>query len=200
MAGFFYSIIFIMSNIIESHIKEHLDVLNSVKNLDKSIKSISKVLIECLRNEGTIFWCGNGGSASDSQHLAGELIGRFVGERKPLKSIALNADSAVMTCIVNDYGYEEIFSRQVEALGRHGDVLIGISTSGKSKNVINAFKVAHNKEMITIGFLGKGGGEALKCVDYSVVIESYTTARIQEMHIMIGHILCDLIENGLNLK
>ena len=111
-----------------------------------------------MEKGGTIFWCGNGGSASDSQHLAGEFVGRFVDERKPLKSIALTADSAVMTCIVNDYGYEHIFSRQIEALGSKGDVLVGITTSGNSKNVLKAFEVAKNKGVRTIGLLGKAGG------------------------------------------
>ena len=110
-------------------------------------KSVANLLIECLEHGGTIFWCGNGGSASDSQHLAGELVGRFVGEREPLKSIALTADSAVMTCIVNDYGYKHIFSRQIEALGSKGDILIGISTSGNSENVIHAFEVAKQIEI-----------------------------------------------------
>ena len=148
----------------------------------------------------TIFWCGNGGSASDSQHLAGELVGRFIGDRKPLKSIALNADTSVMTCIVNDYGYDYIFSRQVEALGSKGDVLIGITTSGNSGNILKAFEVANNLKMTTIGLLGKGGGEAKNISQHSLIINSQSTARIQEAHITVGHILCDLIELGLNLK
>jgi D-sedoheptulose 7-phosphate isomerase len=189
-----------MNSIIQSHIKEHQEVLDTINTLADSIEQTASTLINCLKNDGTIYWCGNGGSASDSQHLAGELVGRFVGDRKPLRSIALNADSAVMTCIVNDYGYEHIFSRQVEGLGRQGDVLIGISTSGNSQNVINALNVAKTKKMSTIGLLGKGGGKARDAVDHAIVIPSNTTARVQEMHIMIGHIICDLIEEGLNLK
>tara|TARA_B100000767_G_C19431236_1_gene396013 strand:+ start:46 stop:618 length:573 start_codon:yes stop_codon:yes gene_type:complete len=189
-----------MNELIKKHILEHSDVLDSIKHLDKSIIKVANLLIHCLENKGTIFWCGNGGSASDSQHLAGELVGRFVNERKPLKSIALTADSAVMTCIVNDYGYEHIFSRQVEGLGSEGDILVGISTSGNSQNVLNAFQVANQKGMISIGLLGKGGGEAASIVMNSVIIESQSTARVQEMHILIGHILCDFIEEGLNLK
>lgn len=189
-----------MKKIIQHHIEEHLSVAKQLITLEPSIKTIAEILIEALSYHKTIFWCGNGGSASDSQHLAGELIGRFVGDRKPLKSIALNADSAVMTCIVNDYGYEHIYSRQVEGLGADGDVLIGITTSGNSENVLNAFKVANDKAMKTIGLLGKGGGQAVNLVQHSIVIPSNTTARIQEMHILIGHILCDLIEEGLNLK
>lgn len=189
-----------MKKIISKHIIEHSDVLDSVMKLDKSIEKVAHLLIHCLENDGTIFWCGNGGSASDSQHLAGELVGQFVGERRPLKSIALTADSAVMTCIVNDYGYEHVFSRQVEALGSEGDVLVGISTSGNSKNVLYALEAAENKGIVTIGLLGKGGGEAASLVNQSIIIQSNVTARIQEMHILIGHILCDLIEDGLNLK
>ena len=189
-----------MHLIIQSHIQEHQEVLAAINTYADSIEQIASALIHCLKNEGTIYWCGNGGSASDSQHLAGELVGRFVGDRKPLRSIALNADSAVMTCIVNDYGYDHIFSRQVEGLGRESDVLIGITTSGNSQNVINALKVAKSKKMMTIGLLGKGGGKAQETVDCSIVVPSNTTARVQEMHIMVGHILCDLIEEGLNLK
>jgi len=186
--------------IIESHFNDHANLLNKMPLLFKDIDNISRILINCLKKKKTIFWCGNGGSASDSQHLAGELVGRFVGDRKPLKSIALNADSAVMTCIVNDYGYEHLFSRQIEGLGSKGDVLIGISTSGNSINVLNALKSAKNIGINTIGLLGNGGGKAKKIVDNSIIIPSQRTARTQEMHILVGHILCDLIENGLNLK
>jgi D-sedoheptulose 7-phosphate isomerase len=189
-----------MKELIKNHILEHRSVLDSVMQLDESIEKVANLFISCLDKGGTIFWCGNGGSASDSQHLAGELVGRFVGERKALKSIALTADSAVTTCIVNDYGFEHIFSRQIEGLGSGGDILVGITTSGNSHNVLNALEVANQKQMTTIGFLGKGGGKALSMVNEAIVIDSKTTARIQEMHITIGHILCDLIEEGLNLK
>jgi D-sedoheptulose 7-phosphate isomerase len=189
-----------MKELIKKHILEHTATLDSIRQLDGSIEKVADLFIHCLENNRTIFWCGNGGSASDSQHLAGELVGRFVGERKPLKSISLTADSAVMTCIVNDYGYEHIFSRQVEALGSKGDVLVGISTSGNSKNVLNALEVANNNGLSTIGLLGRDGGEAANIVNQSIIVSSDVTARIQEMHILIGHILCDLIEEGLNLK
>jgi D-sedoheptulose 7-phosphate isomerase len=189
-----------MKELIKKHILEHSATLKSIFELDESIEKVANIFIHCLENDGTIFWCGNGGSASDSQHLAGELVGRFVDERKPLKSIALTADSAVMTCIVNDYGYEHIFSRQVEGLGKEGDVLVGISTSGNSLNVLNALKVANRKGMITIGLLGKRGGKASSLAKQSFIVGSNSTARVQEMHILIGHIICDLIEEGLNLK
>ncbi|MDA7842780.1 D-sedoheptulose 7-phosphate isomerase [Methylophilaceae bacterium] len=189
-----------MNELIKKHILEHSAVLDSIMQLDESIEKVANIFLSCLEKGGTIFWCGNGGSASDSQHLAGELVGRFVDERKPLKSIALTSDSAVMTCIVNDYGYEHIFSRQIEALGIKGDVLVGITTSGNSKNVLKTFEVAKNKGVRTIGLLGNGGGVAKDLVDESIIVSSNNTARIQEMHILIGHILCDLIEEGLDLK
>ena len=189
-----------MKKLIKKHILEHRSILNSISDLDESIEKSADLLINCLENSGTIFWCGNGGSASDSQHLAGELVGRFVGDRRPLKSISLTADSAVTTCIVNDYGYKHIFSRQIEALGVEGDVLVGISTSGNSENIIRAFDVAKQRRILTIGLLGKGGGQCSAIVNQSIIVPSKSTARVQEMHILIGHILCDLIEEGLSLK
>jgi D-sedoheptulose 7-phosphate isomerase len=193
-------IIGFMKEIIRKHLDEHQSVLSTLESLAPQIETVANHMIQALQHGKTIFWCGNGGSASDAQHLAGELVGRFIGDRKALKSISLNADTAVMTCIVNDYGYEHIFSRQVEGLGVEGDVLVGITTSGNSENVLNALAVANQKQMITVGLLGKGGGKASSLVGEAIVINSNTTARIQEMHITIGHILCDLIEEGLHLK
>ena len=189
-----------MKEIIEKHIAEHHAVLDELIHLIPHIEGVASTLVNALKNGQTIFWCGNGGSASDSQHLAGELIGRFVGNRVPLRSIALTAGGAEGSCIANDFGYDQIFSRQVEGLGEKGDVLIGITTSGNSQNVLNAFNVANDKSMKTVGLLGKGGGQAASLVQQSIIIPSKTTARIPEMHITIGHILCDLIEEGLNLK
>ena len=189
-----------MNHLIKKHVLEHRSVIDSMDQLYDSIEKVAVVLINCLKNEGTIFWCGNGGSAADSQHLAGELVGRFCGDRRPLKSISLNADTAVMTCIVNDYGYEHIFSRQVQALGSEGDILIGISTSGNSININKALIMANQKKIETIALLGKGGGGALELARYNLVVPSNSTARVQEMHILIGHILCDLIEEGLDIK
>ena len=186
---------------IKQHISEHLKVIESIDIGQKEeILLIANAMIQSLATGGTIFWCGNGGSASDSQHLAGELVGRFVGDRKPLRSLSLNADSAVMTCIINDFGYESLFSRQVEGLGSSGDVLVGITTSGNSQNVLKALETANKMSMTTVGLLGKGGGEAKNLAQHSIIIESNSTARIQEAHITVGHILCDLIEEGLNLK
>lgn len=189
-----------MKDTIKRNLNEHKEVFDQLDGLESQITNVANLLIEALDNGKTIFWCGNGGSASDSQHLAGELIGRFKGNRKPLKSIALNSDSAVMTCIVNDYGYEHIFSRQIEALGVEGDILIGISTSGQSENVNNALRIANEKKLHTIGFLGKEGGTAIEIAVHTILVPSKSTARIQEMHITIGHILCELIEEGLGIN
>ena len=189
-----------MKDLIKNHIAEHQAVLGELSNLIPQIEGVASTLVYALKNGKTIFWCGNGGSASDAQHLAGELIGRFVGNRIPLKSIALSVGGAEGSCIANDFGYDQIFSRQLEGLGAEGDVLVGITTSGNSENVLNALITANEMGLKTIGLLGKGGGRAASLAQQSIIIPSDTTARIQEMHITIGHILCDLIEEGLNLK
>ena len=184
-----------MKELIKKHILEHSAVLDSIMLMDESIEKIANLFINCLGRGGTIFWCGNGGSASDSQHLAGELVGRFIKERKPLKSIALTADSAVTTCIVNDYGFEHIFSRQVEALGSKGDVLVGISTSGNSKNVIRAIEAAKAKGMKVVGLTGKDGGAMAELCDVEVrAPHSPFADRAQEIHIKVIHALIDYIE------
>ncbi|WP_163328492.1 D-sedoheptulose 7-phosphate isomerase [Desulfurobacterium thermolithotrophum] len=150
-----------------------------------------------VKNGKKILLCGNGGSAADCQHIAAELVGRFGMERRALPAIALTTDTSILTALGNDYSFDKIFERQVEALGEEGDVLIGISTSGNSKNVINAVKKAKEKKLLTVGFLGKDGGELLKVVDHCFVVKSFSTPRIQEVHITLGHILCDFIEKYL---
>jgi len=187
-------------NIIHRNFAEHLQTIELVREaLAEPIKKISQLLAHSLANGGTLFWCGNGGSAADSQHLAAELVGRFKKNRRALRSIALTTDTSVLTCVANDYSYDDIFARQVEALGRPGDVLIGISTSGNSENVLRAFKVAKQMGLKTIALLGKGGGYTIDLSDHALVIPSDSTARIQEAHILIGHILCELIEQELGL-
>jgi len=188
-------------NIISSHIQEHKNVLNSIDDdMIKKVEDISEILVKTLSNGNTIFWCGNGGSAGDSQHLAAELIGKYKNDRRPLKSIALTTDSSAITCISNDYSYDKIFERQIEGLGVKGDVLIGISTSGNSLNIVNALKKCNEIGIKSICLLGNDGGSAKNFAKHSIVIKSNSTAIIQEMHIMIGQILCDLIEHGLYLK
>lgn len=186
------------NNTIHRNFDSHLQTIELVrKTLAESIANIGQLLAQSLAKGGTIFWCGNGGSAADSQHLAAELVGRFKKNRRALRSIALTTDTSVLTCIANDYSYDDIFSRQLEALGHTGDVLIGISTSGNSENVLRAFKAAKEMGVVTVAMLGKDGGFAKDLVDHALIIPSDSTARIQEAHILIGHIFCELIEEDL---
>jgi len=185
---------------ISTHFNEHLQVISALTALySEQIHNASKQIAGSLTRDGTLFWCGNGGSAADSQHLAAELVGRFKKDRKALRSIALTTDTSVLTCVANDYSYEDIFSRQLEALARPGDVLVAISTSGQSENVLRVIKTAKQLGVKTIALLGKDGGEAKNLADLSLVVPSDSTARIQEAHILIGHILCDLIEQEMGL-
>ena len=178
--------------------REHLDVAEeSCRQHADMIKEIGLCLADALSNDKAIFWCGNGGSAADSQHLAAELVGRFKNNRRALRSVALSTDSSVISCIANDFSYDDVFSRQLEALGKPGDALVGISTSGNSINVINALKIARQMGITAVALLGKEGGEAKNHADLSLVVDSSSTARIQEMHILIGHTLCEIIEQEL---
>jgi len=189
-----------MQDVIKKNFSEHLEVVNRVLESNaETIDLFGDLLSTCLKNNGTIFWCGNGGSASDSQHIAAELVGRFKDDRPALKSIALTTDTSILTSVANDYGFSEIFSRQFEALGSSGDILVGISTSGGSENIIRAFQAAKNLGATTLALTGNDGGKVKKISDYSLVVESKSTARIQEAHILIGHILCELIEKRLQL-
>ncbi len=159
----------------------------------------AEVLTECLRSGGKVLLCGNGGSAADSQHIAGELIGRLGPgrDRRPMPAIALTTDTSILTALGNDYGFDHVFARQVEALGGQHDVLIVISTSGTSRNVVLATQKARQKGIKTIGFLGGQGGMLKDLVDVPLLVPSDSVARIQEGHITIGHILCDLVEQML---
>ena len=165
-----------------------------------TFSACSKVISEALRDNNTIFWCGNGGSAAESSHLAVEFIGRFKNNRRSLPSISLNADSAAITCIANDFGYEEIFARQLEGIAKKNDVLVVLSTSGNSKNVLKALQRSRDLGVTSIGLLGKGGGEAVNLCDLSIVVNSDETARIQELHLLLGHVLCELAEIDLGLS
>ena len=185
---------------ISSHFAEHLSVINDVSETSsETISDVASQLAKTLTNDGTIFWCGNGGSAADSQHLAAELVGRFKKDRRALRSIALTTDTSVLTCVANDYSYEDIFSRQLQALARKSDVLVAFSTSGQSENILRALKVAKDLGLKTIALLGKDGGQAKTMADEAIVIPSDSTGRIQEAHILIGHIICDLIEQELGI-
>ncbi len=166
------------------------------ENRDK-IYEVFLEIAKRLKEGRKILLCGNGGSAADCQHIAAELVGRFTLERRALPAIALTTDTSVLTALANDYSFDRIFERQVEALGEEGDVLIGISTSGNSKNVINAVNRAKEKGLLTVGFLGKDGGELAKICHHSFIVRSHSTPRIQEVHITLGHVLCDFIEKFL---
>ena len=189
------------SELIKDKLDEHFNVLDQFKETKFKSKIIdsAKLIANSLQNGGLIMWCGNGGSAADSQHLAAELIGRFKKNRRSLKSIALTTDTSVLTCISNDWSYKQIFSRQLEGLGSSGDILVVISTSGMSENIQEVAKSAKELDIKTIGLLGKEGGVLKDMVDYPIIINSNAVARIQEMHIFIGHIFCEIIESELGL-
>ncbi len=164
------------------------------EQLCKDIAKAAELCIESLKNGGRVLFCGNGGSAADAQHLAAELSGRFYYDRPPLDGEALHVNTSYMTAVANDYSYDEVFARLVQAKGRKGDVLVGLSTSGNSGNVIRAIERAHGIGMITIGMTGKGGGKMKELCTVNLIAPSDCTPRIQEAHILIGHILCELIE------
>lgn len=179
-----------------SEFESHLHVIkNSLKILPKLIDQAGLICINAIKSGNKILLFGNGGSAADAQHIAAELTGRYKSERKALPCIALTTDTSALTAIGNDYGYEYIFERQVEALAISGDVLIGISTSGNSKNITNALKLGRKLGCVIIGLSGKSGGTMNDICDLNIVVPSDETPRIQETHILIGHIICQLIDN-----
>lgn len=185
----------IIRNLISSQISNLTLLMNS--SYDKKVSEAIRYQIEALRKGNKILIAGNGGSAADAQHFAAELVGRFMMERKGIPAIALTTDSSILTSIGNDYGFDRIFSRQVEALGNQGDIFIALSTSGNSNNIISAVNEASQKGLITIGLLGKDGGKLADICDLSIVIPNNTTARVQEMHIMTIHLMCEIIEKEL---
>lgn len=178
-------------------IDDHLACAAALRGLAVEIARAAGLVTEVLAAGGKVLLCGNGGSAADAQHIAGELVGRFLKERKPLPALALHANTSVLTAIGNDYGFEEAFARQVAALGRPGDVLVAISTSGSSQNVLRAAEAAREKDMKVIGLTGAGGGNLKELCDLCLCVPSPSTPRIQEMHVLIGHIICQLVEDAL---
>ena len=169
----------------------------SGQTLMQTVGKIADAITACYRNGGKVLFCGNGGSAADAQHLAAELSGRFYFDRPPLDAEALHVNSSYVTAVANDYTYDEIYSRYVNGVGKKGDVLIGISTSGNSENILRALKVAKNKEMVTVAMTGESGGKMKDVVDYLLNVPSTDTPRIQEAHIMLGHIFCQIVEEDL---
>ena len=166
------------------------------QNADLMIQAV-RMIVQAFKSGNKLLLFGNGGSAADAQHLAAEFVNRFLIERPPLPAISLTTDTSVLTSISNDYGYADSFSKQVKALGKEGDVAIGISTSGAAANVIKAVKVAREMGLKTIGLTGNGGGELAKSVDLAIVVDSQATPRIQELHITIGHVLCEMVDRML---
>ncbi len=184
-----------MKKKIFKHIYQHIKLINeNQKDIFDCVEKITKEIKKILKNKKTIFFAGNGGSAADCEHLAGELVGRYKKNRKPYKAISLTTDTSVLTCIANDFGYERIFERQLEGLGQKGDLLIVFSTSGQSKNIVNLLKKSKKMRIKSIALLGKTGGQCKKISSYSYVVPSSSTANIQEIHHLIGHIFCSLVD------
>ncbi|RJQ76888.1 MAG: SIS domain-containing protein [Desulfobacteraceae bacterium] len=178
-------------------LKQHLDCFNRLPEMTAMIEQTGSRLAQAIGGGGKILVCGNGGSAADAQHFAAELIGRFERERSAWPAVALTTDTSILTAVGNDYGFSEVFSRQVLGLGRKGDVLIGISTSGNSENIVRAVAAAKSLDMFSVGLLGKQGGALRELVDSAIVVSDKTTARIQEAHIFILHFWAMLIEGQL---
>ncbi len=179
---------------------ELLGIADNFKLLASYSDTIAQVATHCrqaLQNSRKIMFCGNGGSAADSQHLAAELIGRYKLNRKAMNAIALTVDTSILTAVGNDYGYDTIFRRQIEGLGQQGDVLIGLSTSGNSENVVQAFQLARDMGISTIALTGQGGGKMKELADFCVNVPSNATNHIQEMHIAVGHLICELVEREI---
>lgn len=185
--------------LLRSGLSEHMDVFGRLAALTPLIQQAADLIAATLSHGGKLMLCGNGGSAADSQHIAAELTGRFIKDRRPLAAVALSTDSSTLTCIANDYSFEEVFSRQVMALGSKDDCLLALSTSGNSRNVLRAAEAARAAGIRAIGLLGKDGGALSAACDLAIVVPSMTTARIQEAHIFIGHMLCALVEDALGL-
>lgn len=189
-----------MCDLIRERIRDSIQVKTELlenKELQQTVEILADTIVEAFRTRHKLVLCGNGGSASDALHFAGEIVGRFQRERTPWPAVVLNADVATMTAIGNDYGYDEIFSRQAQAHCNQGDVFIGISTSGNSENVLRAARAAAEKGCVTAGLLGKDGGKIAGEVDLPMVIPCNTTARVQECHILLIHILCEIVEEKL---
>ncbi len=188
-----------MIEMIEQELEAHrVTIEKTMAMMVPEIEEAAQLVIETLKRRNKVLICGNGGSAADAQHIAAELSGRYKTERRALAGIALTTDTSALTAISNDYGYDRVFDRQVEALAREGDLLIGISTSGNSLNIISAFAVAKLLGCRTLGLSGKGGGDMNRICHLNLVVPSEDTPRIQEMHILIGHIICQAVDDQLS--
>lgn len=190
-----------MENIIQKRFKESAEVKNRfLKENISRLLEVVKLISHCFEAGNKLFFFGNGGSAADAQHLAAEFVNRYIMDRPPLPAIALTTDTSILTSVSNDFSFSEVFAKQLKALGKEGDVAVGISTSGTSPNIIKAFEVAKEMGMKTIALTGNDGGSLVKIADVSLIVPSSSTPRIQEVHILIGHILCELVEHYLFLN
>ena len=187
-----------MENIIEKILGESIQVKQAfIKNNTSNLIRVAEKIASAFTHDRKLLLCGNGGSAADAQHIAAEFVNRFMLERPSLPAMALTTDTSVITSIANDYSFKEVFSKQIKALGMEGDILMVISTSGESENILSAIRDARLQGMTTIGLLGKGGGSAAKMVDMALVVDHDATPRIQEAHILAGHIICQLVDHIL---
>ena len=189
-----------MIQLLKSRIQASIDLKTSLLSNDAILNNVQNIVndfVTCYKNDGKVLWAGNGGSAADAQHLAAELSGRFYYDRPPLFSEALHVNTSYTTAVANDYSYDVIYSRLTQAMGRKGDVLIGLSTSGNSTNVIKALEVANQIGMVTVAFTGETGGKMKDCAKYLINIPSKDTPRIQECHMILGHTICELVEIAL---
>lgn len=185
-----------MKEYISGQIEELSGQLQQLKEMSGTVAEIAEICIKALESGHKIIWCGNGGSAAQAQHLAAELVGRYKINRPAMNSLSLTVDTSNLTAIGNDYGYDVVFSRQLEGVGQQGDVLVGLSTSGNSKNVVLAFEQAKKTGIKTIALVGAKGGVMRDMADVALCVPGMTSAHIQEMHITVGHLICDLIEKA----
>ncbi len=186
--------------IIKDRIKASIETKQKLLANEALMQTIEKVVeesVKCFKNDGKLLFCGNGGSAADAQHLSAEFTGRFYKDREPLFAEALHVNTSYLTAVANDYSYNEIYSRLVKGKGRKGDILFGISTSGNSGNIVEAFKVCRERGIITVGMTGESGGKLKELSDYLINIPSTDTPRIQECHILVGHIICEMVEEKM---
>ncbi len=188
-----------MPSLFRLNLYQHLALFHRLGDLDDAVMTAAEIVTSSIRQGGKLMICGNGGSAADSQHIASEFTGRFIGDRRPLAALALGSSVPELSSIGNDYRFSEVFARQVEGLGRAGDCLMAISTSGNSENVVRAVEVARDTGIVTIGLLGHDGGLLGRLCDHAVVVPERATARIQEAHILIGHTICGAVEQQLGL-
>ena len=185
---------------LQSKIQASIDLKTKLMQDQNTLQTVIDVcneIIQCYGKQGKVLWCGNGGSAADAQHLSAELTGRFYYDRQPLSSEALHVNTSYITAVANDYSYEQIYARLIKGVGKPGDILIGLSTSGNSGKVMEAFKVANEMGMITVGLTGNNGGKMKDVVKYLIDIPSTDTPRIQECHMLLGHSICEIVESTL---